>query len=126
MVLGVGLITGSSLAMNGRSLVPTRMQSVAELYYETVANMVRENVGQAGMKYFPSFHPIHHPGDEPARDASVLVYGTSHIIVTFALAALVFVVVTAIGFARHGVGYLKLSCPKAYRCGLCRSSYRSS
>src|SRR5690606_40294713 len=37
---------------------------------------------------------------------------TSHIIVTFALAALVFVVVTAIGFARHGLGYLKLFVPE--------------
>ncbi len=37
---------------------------------------------------------------------------TSHIIVTFALAALVFLVVTAIGFARHGAGYLKLFVPE--------------
>ncbi len=115
MVLGVGLITGFfALAMNGRSLVPTRMQSVAELCYEFVANMVRENVGQAGMKYFPFVFTLF---------TFILVMNllgmipysftvTSHIIVTFALAALVFVVVTAIGFARHGVGYLKLFVPE--------------
>ena len=37
---------------------------------------------------------------------------TSHIVVTFALAALVFIVVTGIGFARHGLGFLKLFKPE--------------
>ncbi len=115
MVLGVGLITGFfALAMNGRSLVPTRMQSVAELCYEFVANMVRENVGQAGMKYFPFVFTLF-TFILVMNLLGMLPYSftvTSHIIVTFALAALVFVVVTAIGFARHGVGYLKLFVPE--------------
>lgn len=114
MVLGAGLIVGFlALSMNGRSLVPTRMQSIAELSYEFVANMVRENVGQAGMKYFPFVFTLF---------MFILVLNliglipytftvTSHIIVTFALAAMVFVVVTAIGFARHGLGYLRLFVP---------------
>ncbi len=115
MVLGVAAIVGFlALSMNGRSLVPTRMQSVAELSYEFVANMVRENVGQAGMRYFPFVFTLF---------VFILVLNliglipytftvTSHIIVTFALAALVFVVVTAIGFARHGFGYLRLFVPE--------------
>ena len=115
MVLGVGLIVGFlSLSMNGRSLVPTRMQSVAELLYEFVANMVRENVGLAGMRYFPFVFTLF---------TFILVLNligmipytftvTSHIIVTFALAALVFVAVTAIGFARHGLGYMRLFVPE--------------
>lgn len=115
MVLGVGLITGFfALAMNGRSLVPTRMQSVAELCYEFVANMVRENVGQAGMKYFPFVFTLF-TFILVMNLLGMLPYSftvTSHIIVTFALAALVFVVVTAIGFARHGLGYLKLFVPE--------------
>ena len=114
MVLGAGLIVGFlALSMNGRSLVPTRMQSIAELSYEFVANMVRENVGQAGMRYFPFVFTLF---------MFILVLNliglipytftvTSHIIVTFALAAMVFVVVTAIGFARHGLGYLRLFVP---------------
>lgn len=114
MVLGAGLIVGFlALSMNGRSLVPTRMQSVAELSYEFVANMVRENVGQAGMRYFPFVFTLF---------TFILVLNliglipytftvTSHIIVTFALAAMVFVFVTAIGFARHGLGYLRLFVP---------------
>jgi len=37
---------------------------------------------------------------------------TSHIIVTFAMAAFVFVMVTCVGFARHGIGYLRLFVPE--------------
>ena len=115
MVIGCALIVGFlALATNGRSLVPSRLQSVAELSYEFVANMVRENVGLAGMKYFPFVFTLF---------AYILVMNllglipysftvTSHIIITFALAAFVFVLVTVVGFARHGLGYLKLFVPE--------------
>ena len=54
MVIAATLITLFTVyAMRGRALVPTRLQSVAELSYEFVASMVRDNVGTAGMKYFP-------------------------------------------------------------------------
>ncbi len=114
MVVGAALIIGFlHYAMSGRALVPTRIQSVAELGYEFIANMVHENTGKEGMKYFPFVFTLF---------VFVLVMNllgmlpysftvTSHIVVTFALAALVFVVVTAIGFARHGLGYLKLFLP---------------
>ena len=54
MVIAASLITLFTLyAMRSRALVPSRVQSVAELSYEFVANMVRDNVGTDGMKYFP-------------------------------------------------------------------------
>ena len=54
MVIAVGLtVWFLTAAMHGRSLVPTRMQSLAELTYEFVAGTVRDNVGQEGMKFFP-------------------------------------------------------------------------
>ena len=54
MVMAVGLITAFLiLAMGRRQLVPGRLQSMAELSYEYIANMVRENLGEEGMKYFP-------------------------------------------------------------------------
>jgi F-type H+-transporting ATPase subunit a len=100
-------------AMSRRSLVPGRMQSVAESTYEFVANIVRENLGQEGMRYFPWVFSIfififalNMLGMVPG---SFTV--TSHIIVTFALAAMVWLTVTFIGFARHGVGFLKLFVP---------------
>ena len=37
----------------GRHLIPTRFQSVAELSYEFVADMLRSSAGEYGMKFFP-------------------------------------------------------------------------
>ncbi|MFZ4805783.1 MAG: F0F1 ATP synthase subunit A [Hyphomicrobiaceae bacterium] len=114
MVLAVVLVTSFLvLSVRGRALVPTRSQSVAELLYEFVAKMVRQNVGHEGMKYFPFVFTLFI--FILALNMLGMIPGTftvtSHIIVTFALAATVFVVVTAIGFARHGLGYLKLFVP---------------
>ncbi|MCB1510188.1 MAG: F0F1 ATP synthase subunit A [Hyphomicrobiaceae bacterium] len=115
MVLAVGIaLAFLTMAMGNRSLVPSKMQSVAELTYEFVANMVSENVGKAGMKYFPFVFSLF-IFVLMANMLGMLPWSftvTSHIVVTFALAALVFVVVTAIGFARHGLGYLKLFVPE--------------
>lgn len=115
MLIAVALITGFLvLAMRGRRLVPTRAQSVAELSYEFIAKMVRDSIGPEGMKYFPFVFAIF------AFILTLNLLGmipysftvTSHIIVTFAMAAFVWVMVTIIGFANHGVGYLKLFVPE--------------
>ena len=114
MVASVVVVLGFlTIAMNNRSLVPTRMQSVAELSYEFIANLLRENVGKEGMKYLPFVFTLF-MFVLACNMLGMLPYSftvTSHIVVTFALAALVFLVVTLIGFARHGVGYLKLFVP---------------
>jgi len=76
--------------------------------------MVRDNVGTEGMKYFPFVFTLF-VFILTLNLLGMMPYSftvTSHIIVTFALAALVFVVVTAIGFARHGVGFLRLFVPE--------------
>ena len=114
MVLSVLLITVFlTMSVRGGSLVPGRMQSMAELCYEFVANMLRENVGSEGKQYFPFIFTLfmfilfcNLLGMIPFTFTV-----TSHIIVTFALAAVVFIGVTIIGFARHGLGYLKLFVP---------------
>lgn len=114
MVLAVVLSSALLIfAMRGRSLVPTRMQSIAESLYEFVADIVKSNLGDEGMRYFPWVFSIfifilflNMLGMIPG---SFTV--TSHIIVTFALAAMVWIVATLIGFARHGLGYLKLFVP---------------
>jgi F-type H+-transporting ATPase subunit a len=114
MMLAVGLICGFLfLAMRGRALVPTRIQSVAEMLYDFVANTVRDNAGHDGMKFFPLVFSLF---------SFVLVCNflgmipgfftvTSHIIVTAALALLVIGVVIAYGFYEHGFGFLKLFVP---------------
>ena len=114
MVFAIACITFLTIwGMRGRALVPTRMQSIAEISYEFVANMVRDNVGSAGQKYFPFIFSLfmfvlfcNMLGMTPY---SFTV--TSHIIVTFALAALVFIGVTVIGFMKHGFGFLKFFVP---------------
>ncbi len=114
MVIAAALIVGFLLfAMRGRALVPTRIQSVAETGYEFIANMVRESMGEAGMKFFPLIFTLF------AFIFTVNMLGmvpgaftvTSHIAVTAALAALVFVTVLIIGFAKNGWRFLKLFVP---------------
>lgn len=101
------------LSMRGRALVPGRWQSMAELSYEFVAKMVRDNVGSEGRKYFPFIFTLF-MFILFANLIGMIPFSftvTSHIIVTFALAAVVFLGVTVIGFLRNGFGYLKLFAP---------------
>ena len=115
MVVALVLISGFMIfAMRGRALVPSRVQSLAEIVYEYVAGMVKENLGEEGMKFFPWVFSIfifililNLVGLIPGNFTV-----TSHIIVTFALAAMVWLVATFIGFWTHGLGYLKLFVPE--------------
>ncbi|HZT48931.1 MAG TPA: F0F1 ATP synthase subunit A [Hyphomicrobiaceae bacterium] len=101
------------VSMRARSLVPSRMQSMAEITYEFVAGMLRESAGQAGMKYFPLVFTIFM--FVFVCNTLGLIPGfftvTSHIVVTAALAALVFLTVVIVGFAKNGVKFLKLFVP---------------
>ena len=97
-----------------KALVPGRLQSMAEVGYEFVAGMVRDNVGNAGKKYFPFVLTLfvfilfcNLLGLVPYAFTP-----TSHIVVTFAMAAVVFLGVTIIGFVRHGAHFLSLFVPK--------------
>jgi F-type H+-transporting ATPase subunit a len=114
MVIALAIIPLFYLvAMNRRALVPGRLQSTAELSYEFIANMVRDIVGEGGMKYFPWIFTIF-MFILVLNLLGLLPYSftvTSHIIVTFALAAMVWLIITAIGFINHGVGFLKLFVP---------------
>jgi F-type H+-transporting ATPase subunit a len=114
MVIAVILVTALTVwGMSGRALVPGRLQSVAELAYEFVANMVRENVGSAGQRYFPFVFTLF-MFVLAANMLGMVPYSfavTSHIIITFALAAFIFIGVTVIGFITHGIGFLRFFVP---------------
>jgi F-type H+-transporting ATPase subunit a len=100
-------------SVSSRALVPGRWQSMAELSYEFVANMLRQNTGSEGQPFFPFVFSLF-MFILFANMFGLLPYSftvTSHIIVTFALAALVFLGVTVIGFAKHGLGFLRLFVP---------------
>jgi len=115
MVASVVLITAFFMvSMRSRSLVPGRMQSMAEVTHEFVAGMLRDSTGSAGMKYFPFVFTIfmfiftcNMLGMIPG-----FFTVTSHIIVTAALAALVFLTVLIVGFAKNGIRFLRLFVPE--------------
>jgi F-type H+-transporting ATPase subunit a len=114
MVAGVLLSFGLLMyASRGRSLVPSRMQSVAESVYEFVAGMVRDSMGEQGMKFFPLIFTffmfiltLNMMGMVPG-----FFTVTSQIWVTAALALMVFLTVIVVGFAKNGLGFLKLFVP---------------
>ena len=114
MVVAVVLATAFlTLSVKGRALVPGRWQSMAELMYEFVANMIRDNVGTEGRKYFPFIFTLFMFvlfGNLIGMVPYTFTY-TSHIIVTFGLAIVIFLGVTVIGFARHGTHYLRMFFP---------------
>jgi F-type H+-transporting ATPase subunit a len=104
-----------SLAAKPNRLVPTRGQSMAELSYEFVANMIHSATGEDGLKYFPFVFTLfifvlcsNFFGMVPG---SFTV--TSQIAVTLALACLVVGLVIVVGFMKHGIGFLKLFVPHA-------------
>jgi F-type H+-transporting ATPase subunit a len=117
MVLALGIISFFLIsAMQQGSLVPGRMQSVAELIYQFVADTVRENVGEEGMKFFPLVFALfifvlvlNLLGMIPIPGVTFTV--TSSLVVTAALALLVIGIVIGYGLYAHGLGFFKLFVP---------------
>ena len=112
MFLSVAVISLLMLG-TGRQLIPGRMQSVAELSYEFVASTIRSTAGTEGMKFFPlvfslfMFICI-------SNVIGIIPYTftvSSHLIVTAALALLVFFIVLIYGFYKNGLKFFKLFVP---------------
>ena len=98
---------------SGRRLVPGRIQSVAEIAYEFVANTIRSNAGKDGMKFFPLVFTIFMLL-AVSNMVGVIPYSftiASHIVVTAALAFLVFFTVLIYGFYKNGLKFFKLFMP---------------
>lgn len=129
-IFGVDLsFTNSSLFMVGatllimafqyygarkKAMIPSRFQSMVEVSYEFIADMVKDNTGNAGMVYFPFIFSIFMfvlMGNLLGMVPYFFTF-TSHIVVTFALAFTIFIMVTVIGFAKHGWKFLRMFCPE--------------
>ena len=111
----LGAVALISLLMlgSGRRLVPGRIQSVAEIAYEFVANTIRSTAGKDGMKFFPLIFSLFML-IAVSNIVGVIPYNftiASHIIVTAALAFLVFFTVLIYGFYKNGLKFLKLFVP---------------
>ncbi len=116
-VLTIGLF---SVALSGRAMIPNRAQSVAELAYGFVADMIRSTAGSDGLRFFPLVFTLfifilvanilgmfpYFPA--PGWHSFTI---TSQIIVTAALAMLVWLTVVIYGLAKHGLGFLRLFAP---------------
>jgi F-type H+-transporting ATPase subunit a len=114
MTLAVVLVTlFLTLGMRRAAMVPSRWQCLAEISYEFIGNMIRDNVGQEGRRYFPFIFTLFmfvFAGNLLGMMPYSFTY-TSHIVVTFAMAGVVFVGVTLIGFAKHGLRFLGFFLP---------------
>jgi F-type H+-transporting ATPase subunit a len=114
MVIALALaITLLIVGTRKRAVVPGRLQSIAELSYEFVANIVRESVGAEGRAYFPLVFSLF-IFVLFGNMLGMIPYGftfTSHIIVTFTMALMVFLLVTILGFAKHGIHFFTFFCP---------------
>ena len=112
----IAVVTSLSLlglAMAKKSLVPTRGQLVAEGLYKFIGGLVRDNVGEKGMIYFPlvfTLFMIVLLGNLLGMIPGSFTF-TSHIAVTGILALIVFFTVTVMGFVKHGLHFLQLFCP---------------
>jgi len=97
-----------------RALIPGRLQSIAEMSYEFVANTVRSSAGTEGMKFFPFVFTLF-MFVLFANLIGLIPYSftvTSQLIITVTLALTVFFIVVIYGFWKNGLGFLKLFVPK--------------
>jgi F-type H+-transporting ATPase subunit a len=110
VVLSVAYLT---FAVRRRAIIPGRMQASAEMLYEFISDMVKSNVGNEGRPFFPFIFTLF----------IFLLFGnmlglipysytfTSQIVVTFAMAAFVFIGVTLVALIKHGLHFFTFFVP---------------
>jgi len=101
------------LSSKKKSIIPNKIQLISELTYQFVSKMISDTAGSKAKPYFPFIFTLF-MFVLFCNMIGMLPYAftvTSHIIVTFILASIIFVGVTIIGFIKHGIGYLKLFVP---------------
>ena len=102
------------ISIKNQSLIPSRLQSISEIFYEFIANMISDNIGEKGRKFFPLIFTLF-AFILFGNMLGMLPYGftfTSHIIVTFVLAIFIFLFVTLLGIFIHGFKFFGLFVPK--------------
>ncbi|MEJ2119416.1 MAG: F0F1 ATP synthase subunit A [Alphaproteobacteria bacterium] len=110
LVLGTALLV---LGMSRASVVPGRIQSIAEMSYEFIAGLLSDTVGAEGKRYFPFVFTLF-MFILIGNLLGLLPYSftfTSHIIVTFAMAITVFIGVTILGLVKHKMHFFSFFVP---------------
>jgi F-type H+-transporting ATPase subunit a len=101
------------LAMRPQALIPGRWQMAAETLYNMVAEMVESAAGEKARPFFPFIFSIfifilfcNLFGMIPKSLAV-----TSHVIINFSIALVLFLIITITGFTKHGLHFLHLFVP---------------
>ena len=111
-VLGISAFLIGATAKG--SLVPSRLQSAAELSYEFVANTIRSTAGNEGMRFFPYVFSLF-MFILVVNLIGLIPYAftvTTHIVITAALSLSVFLTVLVYGFWKNGLHFFNLFVPK--------------
>jgi F-type H+-transporting ATPase subunit a len=114
--MGIAVVLTTALmlgATSARELVPGRLQSIAELAYEFVADTIRNTIGEGGMRFFPLVFSLF-MFIFVSNMVGLIPYNftvASHIIVTVALALVVFFTVVIYGLWKNGLRFFKVFVP---------------
>ena len=113
MVISAVLIIGFFALTTKRKLVPGRMQSLGELSYEFIANMIKDTTGKEAMRFMPLVFSLFFfilaanlIGMNPYAFTT-----TSHLAVTAALAVFVILIVIVAGIWKNGLKWFKIFAP---------------
>ena len=114
MTIGVIVsIVMLTIAVRPHALIPGRLQMASEMLYDFIASMIRENMGPKGRKFFPlifTLFVVVMMGNSLGLLPFSFTY-TSHIIVTVALALMIFSMVIVLGLIKHGLHFFTLFVP---------------
>ena len=101
------------LAASKGGLIPSRLQSLGELSYEFVANMIRSTAGEEGLKFFPFVFTLFFfiLGANMVGMFPYAYTSTSQLVVTGALAILVILIVIGYGLYKNGFKFFGLFAP---------------
>ena len=114
IIAGILTLIYFVIAFKSQQLIPSRFQASAEMLYSLITDMLNQNVGQKGRDFVPLIFTLF-IFILLCNLLGMIPYGftvTSHISVTFTLAMLIFLLVTIVGFVKHGFHFLSLFLPK--------------
>ncbi len=113
ILTGLVIVSYFAIAFSGKKLIPTKLQLSGEIIYGMISGMLDQNVGEGGRKYIPLIFTLF-LFILTCNLLGMIPYGftvTSHISVTFALAMMIFLLVTLLGLYLHGWRFFSLFLP---------------
>lgn len=113
ILAGLFVVLYFTIAFKGSRLVPTRLQLSGEIIYGMISNMLEQNAGVGGRRFVPLIFTLF-MFILTCNLLGMIPYGftvTSHISVTFALAMMIFLLVTLLGLYLHGLRFFSLFLP---------------